>query len=176
MQEPGTEDQYPASVRRPPLEWADQLRFRPIQEQDEEFLFLLYASTRAEELAQTQWNDAQKAEFLRMQFQAQHRHYLSHFAGAEFLLILRDAEPIGRLYVERRPAEVRLIDIALLPDWRSRGLGGALMRDLMGDARNQRLPVRLHVEKFNPALRLYERLGFRPLEDLGVHLLMEWNG
>jgi ribosomal protein S18 acetylase RimI-like enzyme len=176
MQEPGTEDQHPALSRRPPVEWADQLRFRPIQEQDEEFLYRLYASTRAEELAHTEWNDAQKAEFLRMQFQAQHRHYLSHFSRAEFLLILRDGEPIGRLYVERRPAEVRVIDIALLPDWRSRGLGGALMRDLMGDARNQCIPVRLHVEKFNPALRLYERLGFRPVEDLGVHLLMQWDG
>lgn len=176
MPEPGTEDQPPASVRRPPLDWADQVRFRPIQEQDEEFLYRLYASTRAEELAQTLWSDAQKAEFLRMQFSAQHRHYLSHFAGAEFLLILRDAEPIGRLYAERRPAEVRLIDIALLPDFRGRGLGSALMKDLMGDARNQGLPVRLHVEKFNPALRLYERLGFRPVEDLGVHLLMEWDG
>ena len=175
MQEPGTEDQHPASVRRPPQEWAGEVRFRPIQEQDEEFLYGLYASTRVEELAHTQWNDAQKAEFLRMQFQAQHRHYLSHFAGAEFLIVLRDDQPIGRLYVERRPGEVRLIDIALLPDWRSRGLGGALMRDLMGDARNQGLPVRLHVEKFNPALRLYERLGFRPMEDLGVHLLMEWD-
>ena len=176
MPEPGTEDQPPASMRRPPLEWADQLSFRPIREQDEEFLYRLYASTRAEELAQTLWNDAQKAEFLRMQFSAQHSHYLSHFAGAEFLLILRDDEPIGRLYLERRPEEVRLIDIALLPDWRSRGLGGALMRDLMEEARDQGLPVRLHVEKFNPALRLYERLGFRPLEDLCVHLLMGWDG
>lgn len=166
----------PVSVRRPPDEWPDQLGFRSIREGDEEFLCQLYASTRAEELAQTRWSEAQKAEFLRMQFEAQHRHYLSHFSGAEFLLILRGENPIGRLYVERRVGEMRLIDIALLPQWRSQGLGSALMRDLMEEAQQDGVPVRLHVEKFNPALRLYQRLGFRPRDDLGVHLSMEWGG
>ena len=151
-----------------------RIRFRPITPEDLPFLADLYAGTRAEELAQTGWSEADRAAFLAQQFRAQHRHYQTHFPDAAFELILLEDTPIGRLYLDRRGDEFRLIDIALLPEQRNRGLGGALLRDLLAEARAAGKPVRIHVEPFNPALRLYRRLGFELLEDKGVHLFMEW--
>lgn len=148
--------------------------FRPIDDNDLSFLRDLYASTRADEMAQVNWNEAQKHDFLTMQFEAQHRYYQQHFAAAEFLVIEQQKEAIGRVYLDRRSDELRLIDIALLPSARNQGLGSKLLLDLLDEARERQLPVRIHVEQFNPAMRLYQRLGFRKIEDQGVYHLMEW--
>lgn len=151
-----------------------EITFRPIRDDDREFLARLYASTREEELAATPWTEEQKAAFLRQQFEAQHAFYTEQFADAEFSVVLLDGEPAGRLYVDRRENEIRLIDIALLPEHRGQGIGGELMRDLLAEGEEKGLPVTIHVERFNPALRLYERLGFRHVEDQGPYYLMEW--
>jgi ribosomal protein S18 acetylase RimI-like enzyme len=153
---------------------APDLGFRPIAPADEEFLYRVYASTREEELAPVPWDDEQKEAFLRMQFAAQHSHYQEHYADARFEIVLAGEQPIGRLYVDRREDELRIIDIALLPEHRGRGIGGRLMRPLLEEAAAGGLPVRIHVERENPAMRLYERLGFRQTGDTGVYLLMEW--
>ena len=148
----------------------------PAAAEDADFLQRVYASTRSDELALTDWSDEQKAQFCRMQFEAQDRHYREHYPGAEFCVIERDGEAIGRLYVDRREREIRIMDISLLPAARGAGLGTRLLRDLKEEARAVGSVVSIHVEKFNPALRLYQRLGFQPVEDLGVYLLMEWRG
>lgn len=148
--------------------------FRPIGPGDQDFLHRLYASTRQEELAPVPWSEEEKAAFLRMQFEAQHKHYQEHYPQARFDLVLADGEPVGRLYVEEWPTQIRLIDIALLPEHRNRGLGSRLLRDLMAEAERARKPLTIHVEKLNPAMRLYRRLGFRSIEDKGVYDLMEW--
>jgi len=149
------------------------LTFRPIRPDDEAFLFQVYASTRAEELAPLPWDESQKTAFLRMQFDAQHRYYQAQFPQAAFAVILRDGRPAGRLYVERRPDEVRIIDIALLPEHRRAGLGSSLLKDLLAEADRAGQPIRIHVERFNPALRLYHRLGFTQVGDTGVYFLLE---
>lgn len=146
---------------------------RPARPEDLEFLFCLYASTRVEELAPVPWSPEQKTAFLRQQFEAQDSHYRQHYAGAEFLVIELDGAPVGRLYRLRMADEHRLMDIALLPQYRGQGLGTRLLREVMEAASQEGLPVRIHVEKFNPALRFYERLGFRVLEDRGVYWFME---
>lgn len=148
--------------------------FRPIADEDQEFLYGLYASTREEELAGVGWSPEEKETFLRMQFGAQHRFYQEQFQAARFDLILLDGEPVGRLYVDRREDEIRLIDIALRPEHRNAGIGGSLMRDLLEEGQEVGKPVRIHVERFNPALRLYQRLGFQRIEDQGPYFLMEW--
>lgn len=149
--------------------------FRPITDKDLPFLSRLYASTRAEEVAQvTQWSDEQKQQFLQMQFDAQHTYYQEQFQDAEYLVIEQEKQPVGRIYIDRRTDEIRLIDIALLPEARGQGLGAALLEDLLEEAQTSNLPVRIHVEKNNPAMRLYIRLGFRQIEDQGVYDLMEW--
>jgi GNAT superfamily N-acetyltransferase len=147
---------------------------RPVQTADEEFLFGLYASTRREELAPLPWTEEQKQAFLRMQFRAQSTFYAEQFSRASYLVVEHESRAVGRLIIDRRDDEIRLIDIALLPENRGAGIGTALLQQLFDEATIVAKPVRIHVERFNPALRLYERLGFRMLRDEGVYLLLEW--
>lgn len=146
---------------------------RPVRPEDREFLCSVYASTRAEELAPVPWTEEQKAVFLEMQFAAQAADYGRNYPEADCSVIEVDGVPAGRLYVERRAAEIRLIDIALLPRFRRSGIGTKLLTDLIAEANGRGVPVTIHVEVFNPARRLYERLGFAPVEEHGVYLLME---
>lgn len=148
---------------------------RPETDADEAFLRGLYASTRAAELAPVPWDEAVKAAFLRQQFDAQRLHYRREFPQAAFDVLLRDAEPIGRLYLDRSGPEWQLLDIALLPEQCGAGLGTLLLRALLAEAGASNAPVLLHVETFNPARRLYARLGFVPLADEGVYLRMAWH-
>jgi GNAT superfamily N-acetyltransferase len=150
------------------------ISFRPITEDDLEFLYRVYASTREAEMALLAWSDREKEDFLRFQFKAQHTYYQQHFAKTQFDLILLDGQPIGRLYLDRRSDEVRIVDIALLTQHRGQGIGGQIMGDILQEARRAGLPVRIHVEQNNPALRLYYRLGFKEIGDEGVYYLMEW--
>jgi GNAT superfamily N-acetyltransferase len=147
---------------------------RPIQPDDAEFLGRVYASTRTEELAPLAWSEDEKAAFLRAQFAAQHRYYQENYTSSRFEVVLVDGRPAGRLYVARWPEEIRVIDIALLPEYRRRGIGTGLLRALLEEAGASGRPVRIHVERFNPALAVYGKLGFRPLEDRGVYLFLEW--
>jgi ribosomal protein S18 acetylase RimI-like enzyme len=157
-----------------PFSLPQNLSFRPITDPDAPFLLELYASTRQAELAAVPWTQDQKAQFLQQQFHAQHQFYQQQFAGARFDLVLHGGQPIGRLYVSRQPDEIRVIDIALLPEHRGRGIGAALMKSLQDEAAGVPCPIRIHVEPLNPALRLYTRLGFRKVQDQGVYWLMEW--
>ena len=150
------------------------IHLRLTRPEDLPFLQRVYASSREEELKAVDWDAQQKDDFLRMQFEAQHSHYAEHFPDADFQLVLKGDEAIGRLYVDRRSDEIRIIDIALLPDFQGEGTGSGLLEALLDEARQMDLPLRIHVEKFNPALRWYERLGFRQIEDKGVYLFMEW--
>lgn len=145
---------------------------RPVSPGDGPFLYRVYAGTRQEELANLPWTEAQKEDFLWMQFDAQDRYYREHYPETSFLIVLSDEKQAGRLYVARWQDEIRIVDIALLPEHRSRGIGTSLLRDLLTEAGRAGKPVSIHVEKFNPALRLYERLGFRPVADKGVYFLM----
>jgi ribosomal protein S18 acetylase RimI-like enzyme len=129
---------------------------------------------RSTPLALTDWPDQRKQAFLNDQFQAQHAHYQRYYPGADWLVTMRGGESIGRLYIARWPSQHRIIDIALLPAHRGIGLGEALLRDLIDEAAAAGKAVSIHVEKFNPAMRLYRRLGFTTEEDKGVYDLMRW--
>lgn len=146
---------------------------RPVGPGDEELLFRIYAGAREDELAVVPWDAARKEAFLRAQFDAQARWYREHYEGASYDVILVDGEPAGRFYVYRGEAEIRIVDIALLPDRRGGGVGGSLLRDLLAEADAAGRRVTIHVERLNPALRLYRRLGFTVAEDKGVYLLLE---
>jgi len=127
-----------------------------------------------EELAQTGWNDEEKAVFCRRQFNAQSAHYRANYPDASFQLIERDSEAIGRLYVarwERNPDHRHHVAtrISRHGNWHK------TLRDLQDEARTAGKSLTIHVERFNRALQLYERLGFRQVEDKGVYLLLEWS-
>jgi ribosomal protein S18 acetylase RimI-like enzyme len=119
------------------------------------------------------WDDAQKDGFLRMQFDAQDAWWRENYGDASFDVILVDGEPAGRLYVHRGRSEIRIVDIALLPEQRGGGFGTRLLEDLLAEADAAGKSVTIHVERMNPALRLYERLGFSVAEDKGVYLFLE---
>jgi ribosomal protein S18 acetylase RimI-like enzyme len=141
---------------------------------DREFLFEVYAASRDSEMAMVPWTEAQKRGFLRMQFEAQDRHYREHYPRAQFQVIHHEGSPIGRLYLDEGPDEIRIMDIALLPAWRGAGIGSALLGEILARAAGSRRVVTLHVEHNNPARRLYDRVGFRAVADEGVYLRMEW--
>jgi ribosomal protein S18 acetylase RimI-like enzyme len=146
---------------------------RPARPEDEPFLYQLYASTRAAELADLDWTSTQRETFLSLQFRAQQAHY-AEYPNADPQIIIEVDRAIGRLLVSRLADEIWLVDIALLPEWRGRGIGSALLQQLLDEAARASKPVRLHVEKSNPAQRLYRRLGFMQRADAGVYYLMEW--
>ncbi len=152
------------------------ITLRPVTAQDEAFLYGVYASTRQEELAGVDWTEEQKAAFLHQQFSAQDRHYRENYTGAAYDVIEVDGRPAGRLYVARWDDEIRIMDIALLPEFRGRGLGTVLLRQLLAEAESAGKRVSAHVEKWNPARCLYDRLGFQEIADRGVYVLMERPG
>ena len=149
------------------------ISLRPFRADDQEFLFRLYAGTRIHEIAPFGWPEAQQQAFLRMQFGAQQRWYESAYAGAEHQIIEQDGFSIGRLMVLRQLPAVVLVDIALLPEHRGRGIGGDLIRQLIRQCDQEKIPLRLQVLKGNPALRLYERLGFTRTGEDQMYIQME---
>lgn len=135
---------------------------------------LIYASTRAAELEIIPWPDSRKEEFINMQFRLQTAHFRRNYPDASYDIILKDGAPAGRLYVAQEADEMRVLDIALLPDFRGQGIGTTLLQCLMAEVAERRIPLRLHVERHNRARRLYERLGFHAITDSGVYLEMEY--
>jgi ribosomal protein S18 acetylase RimI-like enzyme len=147
---------------------------RPERDDDRPFLQKLYGTTREMELQNVPWTDEQKALFVEMQFSAQTAHYKDAYSDAEFWVIERDAVPVGRLYLHQQPDDLRIVDIALLPEERGSGLGTEILETIMDEASARGSAVSIHVEMFNPALKLYDRLGFRHVADQGVYYLMKW--
>ncbi|WP_336243832.1 GNAT family N-acetyltransferase [Corallococcus exercitus] len=152
-------------------------RLRPVTPGDDAFLFTLYASTREQELAAWGLPPAQAELFLRMQYQAQARHYAAKYASEGHALIEVDGIPVGRQWLVRTPEELLLVDVALLPAHRGRGLGTRLLHEIQREAARTRVPVRLHVTRDNPALRLYTRHGFTSVpgsDSTSPYLELQW--
>jgi len=137
---------------------------------DEAFLLEVYASTRIEELEPFGWDDNQKQAFIRMQFMARERIY----PRVDSRIILLNGQPVGRMLVDRGEGTILLRDIALLREYRNAGIGSQLIRDLMKEASAAGKPIALHVVATSPAVRLYERLGFRRLDGDTAYLEMKW--
>jgi ribosomal protein S18 acetylase RimI-like enzyme len=142
--------------------------------EDELFLFEVYASTRAQEMALVSWDDEQRKAFLKMQFDAQHSHYRERFPDANYSVILRDDLRLGRLYVLREECEIRILDITLLPQYRNCGIGTSLLRKLLVEAAQFEKRVLIYIETYSPSLNLFKRLGFKSIAEEGFNFLMEW--
>ena len=151
------------------------LALRPVTGDDDEFLMSVYSSTRADELAQAEWQPGQKEAFLKWQFEMQRREYEARFPDAEHYVILIDDQAAGRIWVGQDDEQIRLLDIALLPEFQNRGAGTLLIRRLIEDAAAAKKLLRHMVFVLNnDAHRFYERLGFQIIEDLGAYKHMEW--
>jgi len=146
--------------------------YRSAIDNDIPLLFEIYRHTRLHELSAVDWSDEQKNKFLLMQFEAQHRYYQQVYGDDDFLLILLNDVAIGRFYVGHWKDEIRIIDISLLPQFRDCGIGTKILGDIIEQAKRQHKFVSIHVEKNNPALRLYQRLGFVAVTDTGVYWRM----
>jgi RimJ/RimL family protein N-acetyltransferase len=120
------------------------------------------------------WDETQKQVFLRMQFEAQQQFYGSQFSGATHQIISLNEQPVGRLYVSREDALIRILDITILPAHRGRGIGTPIIKDLLAEAAQTGKAVNIYLENFNPSLRLFERLGFTKISEEDFNLLLEW--
>lgn len=167
MQQPGNAPLFPRG----------KIGFRTINDadnSDRDFLRALYAETRDWERRQTIWSDADWADFITGQFDAQDQHYKRTYLGASFRIIQLDDVDIGRLYADRQDDCLRIIELTIAPEYRGRGIGTDILRALMNEAHGGKVPVRLSVEKNNPALTLYLRHGFQVTGDLRSRVEMTW--
>ena len=152
-----------------------KVELRPVTDDDDQFLLSVYASTREDELSQVEWAEGQKESFLRWQFDTQRLEYSARFPDADYHVILVDERPAGRIWVGSDEEQMRLLDIALLPEFQNRGVGTTLLRRLMDQAAQGGKVLRHMVFVLNnDAHRFYERLGFRIIDDLGAYKHMEW--
>ncbi|HMY76687.1 MAG TPA: GNAT family N-acetyltransferase, partial [Blastocatellia bacterium] len=150
------------------------IRLRPVQPEDEAFLAAVYGTTRERELAMVPWTDEQRAAFIKFQCQAQLQHYQTEFPQAEHNIILFEDRPVGRIYVDRRETEIRILDITVLPQYRGQGIGAPLIRKVMEEAAQAGKAASIFVESYNPSMRLFKRLGFAQKYQDGFLVLMEW--
>jgi ribosomal protein S18 acetylase RimI-like enzyme len=151
-----------------------EITYRRATPEDAEFLYQVYAHTRYEELATTGWNSEQMEAFLRMQFHAQDTHYRKFYPNSTFDVVMLAGTPIGRLYLDREPHRLLIMDIALLPAHRGTGFGTRILTGLLAEAAAAGQRVSIHVETYNPARHLYDRLGFVQIGEAGVYLEMAW--
>jgi ribosomal protein S18 acetylase RimI-like enzyme len=150
------------------------IRLRDATAEDAELLYRIYASTREEELSLLSWSEPETIAFLRSQSDAQLREYSSRFPQSGYQIIMLGDVPVGRFFVSHSPAEIRIVDLAILPTFRDRGFGQYLIREVLEEGERTGKPIRLHVEEYNRALRLYQRLGFVSIGRLGIYLELEW--
>ncbi|HKA20828.1 MAG TPA: GNAT family N-acetyltransferase [Blastocatellia bacterium] len=149
-------------------------RLRPVRTDDEGFLFRVYSSTREDEISELPWDDHQRNSFMQMQFAAQRADYSRRFPDGEHMIIVLGDQRAGRLYLARSNDEIRILDIALLPEYRNKGIGKSIIEGLTREASETNRPVRIYVELNNRALNLFEYNGFMVVQDIGTHLLLEW--
>lgn len=150
-----------------------EISLRKVNEGDFSFLRKVYRSAREEELSRSGMSEDDKNRFIEFQFNAKHAHYSQAYKDAEFDLILLDNKPAGRLYIWRTETQIRIMDIALLPESQGKGVGTSILKSIILESEKSNKKISIHVEYYNPGLRLYERLGFKKVDDTGIYFYME---
>jgi len=151
------------------------LVLRPERPEDHDFRFRLFCDSRLPEWYVIELDAAVRDQLMRHQFVAQTTTYRQRFPRARFDIIELGGEPIGRIVVNRPGTMVHIVDHAIVPALRNRGIGTAIMRALMQEAQDAGLPVRLKVASSNdPSMKLYLRLGLVPIETIPAYIEMQW--
>ena len=151
---------------------SQSITLRPATVDDEAFLLKLFGSTREEFRF---LNSAELEALVRMQFTLRHQQYRNGYPNGEDSLIIDRGEPIGRIFIDEAEHELMLVDIALLPEYRNRGIGRHLLDQLLARATAAKKAVRLQVFSSNPARRLYERLGFTEIGRDSMYIEMRYD-
>ncbi len=149
------------------------IRRRPVEESDRPFLLELYASSRETELAPVPWTAEQKRAFLEMQFAAQTKAYQESYPGATHEIVCVEGRPAGRLYLSRQPAEFHILDLLIVAEARSQGVGSRVLAEILQEANQAGKPVTIYVESFNPWLNWFRRLGFGVASEHEFLLLLQ---
>jgi ribosomal protein S18 acetylase RimI-like enzyme len=154
---------------------AEQFKTRMATAEDEPMLFRLFADEKAREFAPLGWSEEQLRPLLEMQYRARQVSYAQSYpAAVDTILCLEDGTPVGRCWMERQPTCYRIIDMAVLPEHRNRGIGGWALRQMQQTATLEQVALRLSVTRNNAALQLYERLGFLRAGGDELSYEMEW--
>jgi ribosomal protein S18 acetylase RimI-like enzyme len=130
-------------------------------------LYKVFRACRAGEFRQLGLDDATLESLLQMQHAAQLRQYASAYPQAECRIIEVDGVPVGSLTCDEGEA-LRLIDIAILPEWQNQGIGSSVIRQLMASGK----AIDLNVASTNRARHLYERLGFTKVASDDMYIQM----
>ena len=150
------------------------LSLRPATDGDQEFLVGVFTSTRVDELQALAWNPIQAEMFVNIQYNAQQQSYRLNYPAAENNIILQAGQPIGRILIDRSEDAIHLVDIAVLPDYRNHGVGAELIGGLLAEGATTGREVVLSVFHTNPAIHLYERLGFARVDEESSYWKMRW--
>jgi ribosomal protein S18 acetylase RimI-like enzyme len=150
------------------------ITLRDVSAEDGAFLRKVYACTRALELSMVPWNEEQRAAFLQFQFDAQDSYYRAQYPDAAYQIILNEGTPVGRLYVSRQETEIRILDITVLPEYRSAGIGTSLIRGILTEAEANQQSVTIWIEQFNPSQAMFQRFGFQMIQEDGYNHLLEY--
>lgn len=134
---------------------------RPSEPGDFEFVFQLNKTNMRKYVEQLRgWDDEAERADMRRQFQP----------GTDSIILIQ-GQRVGILAVDHYPSRIDLRHIEILPDYQRRGLGTAVIRDILAKARQLQVPVTLIVSQLNSnAKRLYERLGFHTVEAVDTGL------
>lgn len=149
---------------------------RPANDNDREFLLQVYQISREIELSMTPWDDAQKRAFAEHQLDAQTYTYRVRYPDATHEIILYEGVRAGRIYVDRGDREISILDIAVIHEYRRKGIGTSLVTGLQKEAAETNRSVSIYIEPFNPSQKLFGELGFEIVPDEGVDLRFEWKG
>lgn len=112
--------------------------------------------------------------FINIQHNAQQQGYRLSYPAAENNIILHDGQPIGRMLIDRSEEAIHLVDIAILPDYRNHGVGAELIGGLLAEGATRGREVVLSVFHTNPAIHLYDRLGFSKVDEESLYWKMRW--
>ena len=128
---------------------------------DDAFLFELFKAVRSPDFALAQLAPAQLEMLMSIQYAGQKATYGVEYPGGNEI-VLMDGAPIGRIWVHRGTAEHCLVDIALMPEFRNRGIGAGLVTEAIAAARSAGVPLRCSIALNNlGSLRFHQRLGFQ---------------
>jgi len=150
------------------------IKLRAVQPEDEAFLISVYGSSREQELAMVPWTDEQRRAFVKFQYTAQLNFYQTEFPNSEHWVIVADGEPVGRLFLDRREAQIRILDITILTPHRGKGIGLPVIRYVMDEAAAGGKSVGINLDLFSTSQPTFERLGFKPTEKTDSHTLYVW--